>query len=62
MGRIQKRYAHELDALPDAVATLRARVKQGPVTLIYAAKDEVHNNAIALQDYLEVRHRNGEHK
>lgn len=47
------RYAGELDAKPDAVASLRTRAAEGPVTLIYAAKDEAHNNAVALKHYLE---------
>ena len=55
----KKRYALELDALPDAVSILRARLALGPVTLIYAAKDEDHNNAIALKSYLEDLHTKG---
>ena len=50
-----ERYAMELDGKSDAVAALRARAAQGPVTLIYGAKDEVHNNALALKHYLEGR-------
>ncbi|HMQ92374.1 MAG TPA: DUF488 domain-containing protein [Amaricoccus sp.] len=48
-----ERYRRELDGMPDAVALLRARVSKGPVTLIYAAKDEAHNNAVALKTYLD---------
>jgi len=36
-----------------AVAELRARLRQGPVTLLYAARDERHNNAVALQAWLQ---------
>lgn len=49
----QHRYARELDANPDALAELRDYTKAGPVTLIYAARDERHNNAVALKQYLE---------
>lgn len=51
----QKRYAKELDANPEAVARLRHKAREGPVTFIYAAKDEQHNGALALREYL--RHR-----
>ncbi|MBK0398278.1 DUF488 family protein [Limibaculum sp. M0105] len=47
------RYARELDGCPQAIADLRQRLREGPVTLVYAAKDEAHNNAIALKEYLE---------
>jgi uncharacterized protein YeaO (DUF488 family) len=30
-------------------------VKTGPVTLLYAAHDQEHNNARALADYLKAR-------
>ncbi|MBK8160321.1 MAG: DUF488 domain-containing protein [Rhodospirillaceae bacterium] len=48
-------YAHELEgeAAMAAVATLRARLAQGPVTLLYAARDTAHNNALALKAWLE---------
>lgn len=47
------RYARELDDKSDAVAELRKRVDEGRVTLVYGAKDEEHNNAVALKAYLE---------
>ena len=46
------RYHAELDANPDAIAELRAHLGRGPATLLYAARDERHNNALALQEYL----------
>lgn len=48
----RKRYRAELDANPDPVAELRALIAKGPVTLVFAAKDETHNNAVALREYL----------
>lgn len=30
-----------------------SRAKNGPVTMLYSAKDEAHNQAVALKDYLE---------
>lgn len=50
-------YALELDASDgDAaadLATLRDALAAGPVTLLYAAKDPDHNNAVALKIWLE---------
>lgn len=48
----RKRYARELDANPDAVAELRKWLKQGRVTLVYGARDEEQNQAVALREYL----------
>lgn len=54
-----QRYARELDGEPDAVAFLLQRAAEGPVTLLYAAKDETFNNAVALKTYLEDRAKGG---
>ena len=50
-------YAHELAREPahSAVAELRKRLREGPVTALYAARDETHNNAVALKRLLERR-------
>jgi uncharacterized protein YeaO (DUF488 family) len=32
---------------------LKRRVKEGPVTFVYAARDEEHNSALVLKAYLE---------
>jgi uncharacterized protein YeaO (DUF488 family) len=34
------------------VKTLEDIVADGPVTLIYGARDEIHNQAVALAEYL----------
>lgn len=49
----RRRYFDELDAMPDTVAVLRDRLRKGRVTLLYGARDEAHNNAVALADYLQ---------
>jgi uncharacterized protein YeaO (DUF488 family) len=48
-------YADELEApvAHSAVQTLCERLRQGPVTLLFAARDEHHNNAEALKEWLE---------
>jgi len=47
----QKRYRAELRGNP-ALSELRALSRQGNVTLIYAAKDELHNDAVVLKQVL----------
>ena len=39
----------------EAAAQLRKQLRKGPVTLLYAARDEEHNNAVALKYLLERR-------
>ncbi len=51
----QKRYFAELDAKPDAWQPILAAAGRGKVTLLFAAKDEQHNNAVALKQYLETK-------
>ena len=48
-------YGRELEQEPakSAAASLRERARHEPVTLLYAARDESHNNAVALKDWLE---------
>lgn len=46
-----ERYRAELDHNP-ALAELRALAQKGPLTLVYAAKDEQHNEAVVLQQAL----------
>jgi len=50
-------YATELGSpsAQAALATLAAERKGGPVALLYAAKDEVRNNALALRLWLDGR-------
>jgi uncharacterized protein YeaO (DUF488 family) len=48
----RRRYAQELDRCPEATAELRKLARQEMVTLVYAARDERHNNAVALKAYL----------
>ena len=49
----RQRYFAELDAQPEVVRELRGVLAGHPhVTLLYAARDEAHNNAVALLSYL----------
>ena len=47
-------YFAELEGAAAQAATrdLLDRLRQGPVTLLYAARDERHNNAVALKAWL----------
>jgi uncharacterized protein YeaO (DUF488 family) len=46
------RYAAELDRNAEAIERLRVLCARGTVTLLYSARDEEHNQARALADYL----------
>jgi len=48
----RRRYFEELGAKGELLAELQERARQGTLTLVYAARDEEHNNAVALRDYL----------
>ncbi len=49
----QRRYRAELRDNKEAVRPLRQKARQGTVTLVYAARDEEHNGALALKRFLE---------
>ena len=53
----RKRYAHELGANSELVRQLAAGARRGRVTLLYAARDEEHNNAVVLAALLKARPR-----
>ncbi|GBQ37030.1 DUF488 domain-containing protein [Gluconacetobacter azotocaptans] len=48
----QQRYRAELDANASAVGQVMTLARQGPVTLLYAARDTQHNEAVVLAAYL----------
>ncbi len=50
-----ERYEAELTSRPDVVEALVERAQRGRVTLVYAASDERHNNAVALGHFLAAR-------
>jgi uncharacterized protein YeaO (DUF488 family) len=51
-AEFKKRYFAELMEAKEAVGELRGLVKNGKVTLLFGAKDEEHNQAVALREYL----------
>lgn len=47
------RYASELDGLAEYWQPLAERSARHKVTLVYSARDEEHNGALVLRDYLQ---------
>jgi uncharacterized protein YeaO (DUF488 family) len=52
---LKRRYAGELDARPEVVAKLLEEASRRRVTLLYSARDEAHNQAVVLREYLLAR-------
>lgn len=48
----RRRYAAETFVHPKQLSELRALARKGPVTLVYSARDQVHNDAVVLRDIL----------
>ncbi|HEX5443557.1 MAG TPA: DUF488 family protein [Pirellulales bacterium] len=48
----RRRYWSELRSHPEAVRELRAKEREGKVTLVYAAHDVEHSGALALKQFL----------
>jgi uncharacterized protein YeaO (DUF488 family) len=49
------KYRAELDANPDAatfVAHVKEKLAEGDVVMLFGAKDETHNQAVVLRDYI----------
>lgn len=61
-NEFSRRYRAELAANIDAVSRIEDLVKAGPVTLLYAAHDEAHNNARVLADHLMARALGGQER
>jgi len=49
----KERYFAELDAKHEALSALAETSGGGRLTLLFAARDPVHNNAFALREYLK---------
>jgi uncharacterized protein YeaO (DUF488 family) len=48
-----RRYSAELEKHPQSWQPILQAARGGRVTLLFAAKDEAHNNAVALKAFLE---------
>jgi len=51
-AEFQRRYAQELSQKQDLLDLLRQKEREGAVTLVYSARDERHNAAVALKSFL----------
>jgi uncharacterized protein YeaO (DUF488 family) len=49
----QNRYFAEMDKKPETWQVLLEAARTGDITLVFSARDEEHNNAVALKSYLE---------
>lgn len=52
-GEFKKKFIKELDGNPQVVKQLRQAPTGKVLTLIYAAKDQQHNNAVVIKEYLD---------
>jgi uncharacterized protein YeaO (DUF488 family) len=52
-SEFRRRYFAELAKHPEALKPIRQAARRGNVTLLYSARDEEHNNALALKEYLQ---------
>jgi uncharacterized protein YeaO (DUF488 family) len=50
-----RRYRQELKAHPESWRPLLEAATAGPLTLVYSARDEEHNQAVVLRQFLEER-------
>lgn len=52
-NEFRRRYFRELDSEPEAWRPIASAARRGRVTLIYSSHDTDHNNAVALQEYVQ---------
>ena len=48
----RRRYVQEVRLNVELLDQLRALARAGPITLVYSAHDEVHNDAVVLRDLI----------
>jgi uncharacterized protein YeaO (DUF488 family) len=51
-AEFQHRYEAEVRQHPEYLERLRMLAREGPLTLVFAAHDEAHNDAVVLKDML----------
>lgn len=49
----RQRYRKELKQKADQIKLLKRKAREGTITLIYAARDEAHNGALVLKQFLQ---------
>ena len=51
-GEFRRRYVAELERKTDLINELRALARKGPITLVFGAHDQMHNDAVVLRKVL----------
>jgi uncharacterized protein YeaO (DUF488 family) len=51
----REKFFQELDEKKELVDQIVGKASTDDVVLLYGAKDEMHNNAVALKEYIETR-------
>jgi uncharacterized protein YeaO (DUF488 family) len=51
----KEKFFDELDEKKELVEQIIIKAREGDVVLLFGAKDEEHNNAVALKQYIESR-------
>ena len=54
-SEFRRRYFRQLDSRPEAWRPIASAARRGRVTLVYSSHDTEHNNAVALQQYLQAK-------
>jgi uncharacterized protein YeaO (DUF488 family) len=52
-NEFQKKYREELEGNKPALKDLIAKAKGGQLTLLYGARDEKHNQAVVLHEFMQ---------
>lgn len=56
-ARFRTRYFRELESRPESWRRILTAARRGVVTLVYSSRDEEHNNAVALKEFLQAKRR-----
>jgi uncharacterized protein YeaO (DUF488 family) len=51
----RRRYREELKKNKESTSLMKEQLKKGAVTLVYAAKDEEHNEALVLKELFDLK-------
>jgi uncharacterized protein YeaO (DUF488 family) len=57
-SEFRRRYRVEVMQHPEELGRLRSLARRGPLTLVFSAHDEAHNDAVVLKELL-IGHRSG---
>jgi uncharacterized protein YeaO (DUF488 family) len=52
-NEFRSRYTKELKGKKDLTELLKRKAREGVITLVYAARDEEHNSALILKQFLQ---------